>query len=95
MIVVVDDKVWAEYHAAKAAHAAFAPEKRPHSHFSMSMEHLKAIDRLRKAVVAVLGGMRGPRTADRPALFAAADAVRSRERVNGPKPKIKDPLTDR
>jgi hypothetical protein len=94
MIFVIDEKVWVEYQAAKKAHREFVDKTRPHSHYGMSMEKLATIDRLRAATVALLAALRGPTTADRPALFDAADAVRSREPTRGPKPRPKDPLSD-
>ncbi len=94
MIFVADDAVWREYVAAQAA-LDRADVKNPFSHFTTSMARLREIDRLIRAKTALLHNLRAPRTVDRADLFAAADAVRNRESTKGPKPRIKDPLTER
>jgi len=96
MILVIDDRVWEEYQKAVKAWKTFVePKPRVHSHFSMSMEHLDVIERMRKAKIDLLSKLRQPESKDRPSLFALADALRARPSTKGPKPSIKDPLAER
>lgn len=94
MIFILDDEIWKEYKEALRA-LDRKDVQSPYSSYQTSMGRVRELERLVRAKTAVLNALRVPKNADRKLLFEMCDALRARPETKGPKPSIKDPLTER